>query len=351
MTFAVIIDTNIWVANPLLNSPLGSALLFEIERLGGRLVLPEVVEREIFKHTLRLITMARDAIARSYRDCSAVMGSRDNYRVPTDQEVQARLAARLEELSHLIERVPLSLEHSRRAMIRVLEDRLPNSPNNQQFKDSLIWECAIDQGRTTTLHLVTADKAFFEGCKYDHGIAKDLRAECLAHGANIHLHQSVNAMLQSIRDTQPPFDAARVVDSILDLVLQEASLIAEKKGVRLSDVTNRHVDAYVTQRQGELAVTYQFRCAANLNASEDPTGVSSDTVDLSGSAQFKVSDGTAMDVRLNEFTFLRDGVEYAPERSERRTFASASLSFGRGTVPHEYSAAVPVQSPVAGSAD
>ncbi|MBL0180528.1 MAG: DUF4935 domain-containing protein [Gemmatimonadetes bacterium] len=348
MTLAVIIDTNIWVANPLLNSPLGSAFLFEVERLGGRVVLPEVVEREVHKHTLRLVAEARESIARAYGIVSVIMGGRDDYQVPTDEEVQARVRTRLGELNHLIERVPLTLDHSSRALTRVLEDRLPNSPKNQQFKDSLLWECAIDQGVTTDLHLVSSDTAFFENRKYDQGMASELRAECAAAGATIHLHQSVDAMLQMTRDGQPPFDATAVVEAIQSVVLEEANSIAARKGVRLSHVVGRDVEAYVTQQYGQLAVKYHFVCTANLNSPEGPTGVSSDLVNLSGSATFKVADQSATDVMLNDFEFLRNGVEPAPDRSERRVFASASIFLGRGTVPHQYRAPVPVQLPVTG---
>src|SRR5687767_1960869 len=107
-----------------------------------------------------------------------LMGSADDYQVPSEAEFEESAKSRLQELNSLLRRVPFTLEHAKSALKRVNDETPPNGPKNQQFKDSAIWEAVIELSETYPVHFVTEDKGFFEGREIRRGLAQALKAEC-----------------------------------------------------------------------------------------------------------------------------------------------------------------------------
>src|SRR5207249_2739195 len=107
----------------------------------------------------------------------------------------------------LIERVPITLEHVHSALDRVNSETPPNGPKNQQFKDSLIWEAALDLATRGTVRLITADGGFFEQRSTANGaLATVLRQECNARGADLHIHATIQDCVAPMRENVPPPD-------------------------------------------------------------------------------------------------------------------------------------------------
>jgi hypothetical protein len=100
---------------------MGAAVLYSLHQTGRCLALPEVIEEEIKKHTLKRGTDAVEAIKENYRLIEQLMGARDDYRVPSETDLSARVKDRLNELGSLVHRTPFTLEHAKAALSSVLE--------------------------------------------------------------------------------------------------------------------------------------------------------------------------------------------------------------------------------------
>ena len=72
------------------------------------------------------------------------MGYRDTYSPPGEGRFETGARERLRELEHLLIRVPHDSRQLRSAFERVVAETPPNGPKNQQYKDSVIWEAAVE---------------------------------------------------------------------------------------------------------------------------------------------------------------------------------------------------------------
>jgi hypothetical protein len=147
----VVPDTNVWRSSLLLRTPIGAALLYAIKQSGGYIGLPEVVEEETVKQIARAGLEATENINKHFHIIEILMGSRSEYTLPTETEFENATKKRFDELSHMMIKVPFTLVHAKSAFKKILLDMPPNSPKNQQFKDSAIWEgiLSIIDGRVS----------------------------------------------------------------------------------------------------------------------------------------------------------------------------------------------------------
>jgi hypothetical protein len=75
----VVLDTNVWLKNPLLKDPLGAALLFSLRQMHGYIGMPEVVEEEIIKNVSKVGMEAVESINTAYHTILILLGSADDY--------------------------------------------------------------------------------------------------------------------------------------------------------------------------------------------------------------------------------------------------------------------------------
>ena len=80
--------------------------------------------------------------------------------LPTEASLTKAYDRRIGQLESLLVRVPLTLNHVHRAMERVIAHLPPSGPNNEQFRDTLIWEAVLTLASTFEVHFITADKGF-----------------------------------------------------------------------------------------------------------------------------------------------------------------------------------------------
>ncbi len=106
----VVIDTNIWKKNTniLLKTPLGAALLYCIKQKNGCIGLPEVIENEVIKHTIKDGYKAVENINHNFKIIEIIMGERSDYEVPDKTEIQKSIESRMKEIEPWIKRVPFT---------------------------------------------------------------------------------------------------------------------------------------------------------------------------------------------------------------------------------------------------
>ena len=332
----VVLDSNVWLSTFLLNTPPGAAFLFTIRRLERLIVLPEVVESEVVKNTVERADEAIRSIRKGYDTLLAIMGERDDYRVPSEEEIVTRVQGRLVQLDDLLLRVPLTLEHARGALRRVQEESPPNGSKNQQFKDSVIWETVLELANSNVVDLVSQDGGFFENRVFSKGLSMNLRRECDERRISVRLFPDLRSYLNSLREEVPGYNTLRVAQILNESILPELTVYADLKEIEIGTLFEQGLAANLTERLNTLAITFEFTYEASDKELSMGQQNSTDRVKVVGSTYFNYVLEELSDIRLEEVGYYRSNGEYVPSKSQRTIFASGSLLFGRGTVSHKF---------------
>lgn len=261
--FCVIIDTNIFISDSclLLKTPLGSALLYILKRSNGRIGLPEIIEDEVIKHTIRLGRKAIEQINSNFKTIEVLMGERSNYHLPEESQLEKVARERFIELDPLIIRIPFTFDHAKSALRRINEESQPNGHKNQQFKDSAIWEAILTLLNSYTVYFITNDNAFYKSRNADTGkLADNLLEDCRRLGGAVHIYKDMTSCLKDLQENVPPLDYQSLIlliDSVINNKLRR-EVVAEvgfeivKLAPELSSVT-----AFLTEMLDKLALRFE----------------------------------------------------------------------------------------------
>ncbi len=254
----VVLDTNVLISKRLLRTPIGRALLSTLKRLNGKLGLPEVVESELLKNVVKVGFAAASKVSNNLETVQTLLGHPSSYKSPTKQDFQKSVNERLEELSDLIRRVPFGFEHAKKALERVIDGTPPNYQNNQQFKDSAIWEAVLDLAKKYNVFFITADKGFFEDRDPSKGLAKCLLEELQNKQLNVTIFDKINTCLESLEEITPPIPTKDIVSSIDMLINDKLKNIAAKHIFVLVSLSEYAISAFPMSKHGLLAITYSI---------------------------------------------------------------------------------------------
>ena len=267
--------------------------------MGVRLGLPEVVEREIHRNALRLGRESSGRIRDSYRRLQ-LFGFATPIQTPSDVEIGRHVTGRLAELEPYIERVPFTLDHAQAALDRVLDQSPPNSANNQQFKDSAIWEAALTLCARFAVRFVTADKAFYANQTYAHGLTDRLLADVAAGGFDLVLYPDLETLLLAVQETATVPNYVEVARRITASVQPEVERVLGEHGLAITSTLDTRLSALPTAAADVLAVGFQSRFLA-ADKVEGATGGQRPTdVTVKGSCSLLVREG---EVELREIGF------------------------------------------------
>jgi len=119
----VVLDTNVFVSNNLLQTVAGSTLVDLVIRARGRILLPEVIELELRNVLGEKLAKDAEKAAGLARGLEAIIHRDDLFKAPDVDELRAAIDQRLSELNPLIERAPFTLDIAQAALMRVIEGR------------------------------------------------------------------------------------------------------------------------------------------------------------------------------------------------------------------------------------
>ncbi len=324
---SILPDTNIWLGDTwLMRSPIGAALLFAVEQMDANLLLPEVVEREVLKHVLRFGIEADQQIEATYRQIKMLAGRRDDYRIPTPEDYSAAVVERFNELDDRLVRLPFTLDHARGALSRVIEGSPPNGTKNQQFKDSAIWEAAMEAASRGPVHFITRDKGFFDERNPSKGLALNLKEELAARATEIHVHWGADSFLSVIQQDLPSVEEAPLVQAVIGLVTPPVKQRAEREGGLLGPVLRSEVQLFLTEMPSVLAV--DFLLVYRVDLEEDRSA----KMAIEGSCSYDLRTGRPDDLKLDQITAA--GEDGAPiPRLGAKFLHGLTAHFGRREIP------------------
>jgi len=245
----VVVDTNVWCSHLLLQSPTAKAFIYTLRRKDWCIGLPEVVEKEL------PFVMAElgDELAKDGGRINTLL----DLPIPIDLSKQAmfkKVQERLKELEPLV-RQKFTCEHAEAAFQMVIEKLPPNKKGHQQFKDSAIWQAALELTRTYTVHLITRDKGFFLNPEDpSKGLAQNLLKDCERAGATIKAYDEISPFMTAMLQDVPSFNRKDLIGRIERTLIPVLQVEASRQKFTIGELLDIKTHVFRTQKQGPLAV-------------------------------------------------------------------------------------------------
>lgn len=265
----IILDSNIWISNLLLRTPISSALIYGIVQKGARIGLPYVVMREIMFHTERMGLEILDAALEgirmlNYFDDGANLAK---FCLPNKDKISKALPIRLTELSDIILQHKHTPEEMEQALEMVLRKLPPNSDKNQQYKDSLLWQAVLNLADEFEVHFVTRDKGFFKNKKYKEGPADNICKDIESKGNDIFIYSEIEECAKILHTFEESIDVETIINNIFIAVKDELKKEVKEEGYILKDLESGQLEPFITSDPSKIAVKFSIDC--NIIERED----------------------------------------------------------------------------------
>lgn len=310
--YCVVLDTNIWRSELLLRTPLGAALLFAVHQSKAQIGLPEVVEKEVFRQIVKLGGEASESIKKHLRIIEVLIGFRPDYTPPDESKFTEAVKNRLDEIKHIVNRVPLTLDHARLAMEMVIAGLPPSSNNNEEFRDSLVWQAVIELSKTQFVHFVTSDKGFFRERDVKLGLAINIREDIRANNNNIYVHADLRSCVSTLQKNVSGPNKNIIAREISTLLATELEKSVQAEECKLEGLEEHEVKFYLTESSNLLAVDFALTYNLESVAIDEDANRTECRLRVSGSGFYNVGTNSISDVRIGieEFSWLDENKEY-----------------------------------------
>lgn len=323
----IIVDTNIWCSSLLLKSEFGPALLHVLKRCNGKLGIPEIIELEVPKQIIKRGKAAISNIEQGFREVGAIIGSHSPYEVPSENDIVGKIHYRFRELDDLIERVEMNMIHVRSAINRINSELPPNGPKNQQFKDSMIWEAALELSKEFSVHLVTKDGGFYKRGEQTE-IAPELKEECTKRGAPIYVHRELRDCIKYLRDEIPDIDYDILSMAIKIRIEHKLREDAASHLLDIGELLNFNIDAFYTENHDILALGYDLLFNGIDISSDDNNPKLSPIIIAKGDCKYSMSKKTAENISIQEIDYKWANTTGLVEKRSVRLYAG-TVHIGR----------------------
>jgi hypothetical protein len=303
--YYVLIDTNIWVAERLLQSSIGSALLYALTRTKSSILLPEVVELEIARV---LPDMAERAIGRIRGELSLLRqlsGQELSVAAPSVLAIEDGIKERWSQLGGLLVRIPFTHDQAKSALRRVINKAPPSGENNEQFRDCCIWDAAVSMATDRVVHLLSADTAFYENRNKGAGLADALRAELTAK-KDIQIHSSLRDFLAAAESGAAELDETAIGDAITKAIMDQARQIAAEDRwpgatFSISKAHRPRISGYATPKPSLVAISFEASFELERTTVENETESHDQaTMTLKGVCSYDPTTKTLSDIEIRE---------------------------------------------------
>ncbi len=209
----VVLDSNIWLSELGLRSPLGAVTRLFIRQHGARIALPEVIRLEVERHYRNRLREFIAKIQDSHRQLLTAFGSLKELVLPDASAVDDKVASIFKNIEVDVLEVPLSLESARSSFLKTI-DKIPPSDRTQEFKDGVLWADCASLLQTDDVRLVTADKAFYHDRDLTKGLARNLAEEVSTAPFKLQVFPSLSDLLVDLR-TQLEIDEGKLASTFL----------------------------------------------------------------------------------------------------------------------------------------
>jgi len=324
----VILDSNIWLAELGLRSPLGAVARLYLQQKRARLALPEVIRLEV-EHNLRnqLRNYVR-ALQTTHRQLLTVFGTLKELVVPDAVAIERRVTQLFAKLGVEVLEIPFSLASARSSFLKTI-DKVPPSDRTQEFKDGVLWADCLDLLKNDDLCLVTADKAFFQDRDYAKGLSTSLAGEIAGVAHSFSLLSSLDQLVRDLR-IDVAIDEQVLVKAYLDKSFEAIDGLLKRNGFVLGEKLDTSKALYATENPSVLYVEFTIKFEAKETAGD---GRMDGVVTLRGDGSYDTKSHTLTTLRNLEET-LRFQQQSGEEREMRNIYASMEGFLGHRNVSH-----------------
>lgn len=305
LSFYVILDANAWVAERLLRSSIGSALLLGLTSSHALLGLPEVIEMEVNRVILLQAAEHTETLRKSANFLRQISGQHGLHEIPTLEGIKEGLQHRWGELNGLLERHPFTLELAKAALLRVIDKIPPSGQNNEQFRDCCLWEVAIGLAGGCPVHLVSKDSGFYQNRDLSKGLADPLMREADRAGYELSVYPTIRDLLARVDRPVSIVDESTISAAIVRAVTPKARELAATYAAlhTVEGEPQTQVKGYATPKPSLVAVS--FDVAFPLRSAE-PIEIerpwSGDEVRIGGTCSYEPITGNVSEIEIGDYT-------------------------------------------------
>jgi len=306
--YCLVLDANIWIAERLLQSSIGNAVLYAIAGSDAFIGLPEIIEREATEVLLSLAEKAVVDIAKQAALLRQLSGQQLSYSAPTGLAIGEGVKTRWQQLEGRLKRIPFSIEHAKSALNRVITKTRPSGDNNEQFRDCCIWEAVLELARERQVHFITNDFAFYEGGDRKRGLAASLLEEVKQTEANVSIYPALRDFLASAYTSTALIDDVAIRTAIVTAIMPRAREMATDHGpFDLGETGQTHIRGYATPRPSLIAIS--FSVGFKLSRTESSGALEerrSARMTLSGACSYDPNTKEVTEIEIKEWSVMGD---------------------------------------------
>ena len=325
----IILDTNIWLSQFVLNSSAGAAVRFYIQKSGAQIVIPEVVCLELERHLTRDMKTWRDGIEADHRKLLRIFGQLKEIVLPTDEEIQGKASAILDQLDIPTRKIPFSLSAARASLKKVIEKLPPSSKNKQNFTDGVIWAHCVELLKEADVYLVTDDTDFYQDKQNKTRLASNLHEEVRNYQHKLRLIPSLGELLKSIKQNVE-VDDANIWKDIWEGSAEQIQKPLNEAGFYLEGLPDISKNLFLTEDSTRLYVEFDIQCRC---LDETNQGRLDAILQLKGSGSYDTANENFLNIRLSNLHF-----QYSDEEGKKRStgvvYLSGNFVYGHGSVKH-----------------
>jgi hypothetical protein len=324
--YFVVLDSNVWVAERLLQTSMGSAFLYALAGSSAIVGLPHVVEIEV-NHVLEdQAEKAVQQIRKSNELLKQLSGHPISYVAPSPDAICDGVNDRWRQLDGILRRIPFTLEQASAALTRITATLPPCGENNEQFRDCCIWESAIALAAEGTVHFVTGDTAFYEGRDRNRGLARPLLDELAKLKRDIRIHSRLADFMTAMDKAVAQLDEELIGNAVVQALKPSAQELAagtRGDGFELGASTRRRIKGYATPKPSVLALSFEVQFALKRIevADGEERQVDAELI-VAGTCSYEPKRHEVTDVVVSEWT------KHLP-KSEGSFFSGSSWSDGK----------------------
>lgn len=163
------------------------------------------------------------------------------------------------ELAPMIERVPLTLDHARAALNRVV-NRIAPADRAEEFRDAMIWEVVRETSAHGNTFFVTSDKAFYSDRSFEKGPATQLQADL----SRIWVSPDLQKYLSSTKSSGSKLGEAAIVRSLDGATRKrlEYEVPESRQYLELNSLVRSDVSPFLTDTPDAVACTFKLEYTA-----------------------------------------------------------------------------------------
>lgn len=249
----VVLDSNIWLSELALMSPLGCAFSHYVVVSDIKIGLPEIIEVET-KHNLRKhLINYREDIRKNYSRMLAILGQMKEMIMPEDEAIDKKIEEIFSFHEDRLIRVPFDFEGAKNSFDKIIRNLPPNSDGNQQFKDGVIWENCLKLAVVGDVSLVTKDKAFYKDRQYSQGLAPNLLKEAKEAPHQITIFSELASLVDEVK-SDLGLDKQKIIELIEQYTYSKVLDISNRKDFEVIGIASSSFEFYATINPLEVSV-------------------------------------------------------------------------------------------------